>query len=238
MKKPMEDYNTNEKGYSKLGEERYKQRCRDLQKRINETSKSYYKKKGEGDYSSLPENAKKYEFSDLIENKDNIKMIRNLSQYVKNYNRTRKGIGLIGDTGIGKTTLIGITCKKIVKNYNKTLYFSSEMGMVDEIKKAFDSNSFDSPEDIIRKIGSHDLVFIDELGDISTDWSLSAIKRVIDETMNRGNRLFITSNYNAKQLIERWGGSNNYKKPQQILDRMNEAMNLYQLKGESFRRYI
>ena len=238
MKKPMEDYNTNEKGYSKLGEERYKKRCRDLQKRINETSKSYYKKKGEGDYSSLPENAKKYEFSDLIENKDNIKMIRNLSQYVKNYNRTRKGIGLIGDTGIGKTTLIGITCKKIVKNYNKTLYFSSEMGMVDEITKAFDTKSPESPEDIIKKIGSHDLVFIDELGDTDNKWSVGAIKRVIDETINRGNRLFITSNYNAKQLIKRWGGSNENKTPQQILDRMNGAMNLYQLKGESFRKKL
>lgn len=112
------------------------------------------------------------------------------------------------------------------------------MGMVDEITKAFDTKSPESPEDIIKKIGSHDLVFIDELGDTDNKWSVGAIKRVIDETINRGNRLFITSNYNAKQLIKRWGGSNENKTPQQILDRMNGAMNLYQLKGESFRKKL
>lgn len=208
----------------------------ELQKRIDEASRNYYKKQGGLRYSGMPLKYRDLKFTDLITTKDNGQMIKTMAYYVKNYPQMRKGIGIVGEMGVGKTTMIAVTCKEIVERYEQTLYFASESTILNEIKNAIDDRSFDTPEDIIRRIADNDLVVIDELGTTTNQWEISQIKSVIDAVLNNNGKLFITSNYNAKDLLSRWQDGDTNKTPRQVRDRMEEAMNLYMLQGESFRR--
>ena len=210
----------------------------ELQKRIDEASRNYYKKRGGLRYSGMPLKYRYLKFTDLITTKDNGQMIKTMAYYVKNYPQMRKGIGIVGEMGVGKTTMIAVTCKEIVERYEQTLYFASESTILNEIKNAIDDRSFDTPEDVIRRIADNDLVVIDELGTTTNQWEISQIKSVIDAVLNNDGKLFITSNYNTPELLSRWQDGDTNKTPRQVRDRMEEAMNLYELKGESFRRMI
>lgn len=59
---------------------------------------------------------------------------------------------------------------------------------------------------------------------------------MIDAVLNNNGKLFITSNYNTPELLSRWQDGDTNKTPRQVRDRMEEAMNLYELKEQSFRR--
>lgn len=207
-----------------------------LQNKINEAYMTYLKKKDSIKFSGMPLKYQEMQLSDLITNNENTPTINYMSYYVKNYKQMRKGIGLIGGMGVGKTTIIAVTCKEIVKRYQRTLYFASESTILNEIKNAIDDSSLTTSEDVIRKIGKHDLVVIDELGTTTNPWEITQVKNIIDSVINNNNKLFITSNYNTKELLDRWKDSNTNKTPRQIRDRMEESMNIYELKGKSFRR--
>lgn len=208
----------------------------ELQRRIDEASRAYYKKQGGLRYSGMPLKYRDLKFTDLITTKDNGQMIKTMAYYVKNYPQMRKGIGIVGEMGVGKTTMIAVTCKEIVERYEQTLYFASESTILNEIKNAIDDRSFDTPEDIIRRIADNDLVVIDELGTTTNQWEISQIKSVIDAVLNKNGKLFATSNYNTQELLDRWKDGDTNKTPRQVRDRMEEAMNMYVLKGQSFRR--
>lgn len=208
----------------------------ELQRRIDEASRAYYKKQGGLKYSGMPLKYRDTKFSDLITTKENGQMIKTMAYYVKNYPQMRRGIGIVGEMGVGKTTMIAVTCKEIVERYDKTLYFASESTILNEIKNAIDDRSFDTPEDIIRRIADNDLVVIDELGTTTNQWEISQIKSVIDAVLNKNGKLFATSNYNTQELLDRWKDGDTNKTPRQVRDRMEEAMNMYVLKGQSFRR--
>ncbi|MFO3716095.1 ATP-binding protein [Anaerococcus cruorum] len=208
----------------------------ELQKIIDEASIAYYKRKGGLKYSGMPLKYRDMKLSDLINTKENGQMIKSMAYYIKNFKQMTKGVGIVGEMGVGKTTLIAVTCKEIVERYEKTLYFASEATILNEIKNAIDDTSFDTPEDIIRRIAGNDLVVIDEFGSTTNQWEILQIKNVIDAVLNNNNKLFITSNYNTEELLNRWKDGNTNKTPRQIRDRMEEAMNMYALSGESFRR--
>ena len=229
--KPLNLDDFSEDKVQKIREERE----REIQERINAACIRKEVEEGNLKYSMIPPQYQDAEFSDLVINKDNEVLIRIMTYYVKHFERMRRGICLIGDYGIGKTRIIATTCKKLIEIKNKSVYFATEQSILEEIKKTFNNDSLETPEDIIRRICNHDIIVIDELGTTKNDWELSTIKRIIDGVINNNRRMFATTNYSGNQLLERWGQTDTYKTPKQVLDRMNEAMDLYQIQGESFR---
>lgn len=212
------------------------QKEHELQQRINKAVMDQTDKQKGLLYSNIPEKYREMSFGDLIVNSNNQQIIKHCSQYVKTYEEHNKGIGLIGDMGVGKTTLMAIMGQMLIENNKLNVYFATEEAILDEIKHSYDDKSIDSPEDIIRRIGKNDVVMIDELGQTQSDWGVMTLKRIIDTVINNKGRLFITTNYTSEELKERWGSSNKNKTPKQVLDRMAEVMNFYRVNGNSFRR--
>lgn len=212
------------------------ERKRELNKIINETYRRYHKEQDGLKYSMIPEKYKKAEFTDLTITKENQAMVEMVVKYVKNFDRMRKGICLMGSYGIGKTSLIAIACKKLIEKDNKKVYFATEQTILEEAKKTFNNTTTDEVEDVIRRICKNDIIVIDELGTTKNEWELSVIKRIIDGAIFGNKKLFITTNYKKSELLQKWGQSDTNKTPKQIIDRMNEAMNLYEISNtKSFR---
>lgn len=216
----------------------YKQKEKELQARINQAYLDYHDDKKKMLYSRIPDKYKSMKFADLTKTASNEQMIKHCSQYVKNYSRHRKGFGIIGDMGVGKTTLMAITGVQLIKKYEQSVYFSTEEALLDEIRKSYDDDSYDSPEDVVRRIGEHDVVMIDELGQSTSNWSVLTIKRVIDTVINNNGKIFITTNYNSEELMKRWGYSKENKSPMQVIDRLFEVTDFYTMKGTSIRRLV
>ena len=214
----------------------HKQRERDLQERVRRDSMNYYASKDKLIYSGMPNKYRDMKFTDLLTTRDNSQAIIDMTRYVKNFKKMSKGVGLIGEMGVGKTTLIAITVKEIVKRYDKTVYFASEHSILSEIKRTINDNSLDNPEDVIRRIAANDLVVIDEFGSTTNNWEISMIKNIMDAVINNNHKLFITSNYSTRELLERWKDGDTNKTPRQIIDRMSEVMTIATLQGKSFRR--
>lgn len=212
------------------------ERKRELYTRINEAYLRNEREKGNLKYSMIPPQYQEAEFTDLEINKDNKQLIEYMVKYVKNFETTRKGVCLTGDYGIGKTRIIATTCKKLIELKGKSVYFATEQSILEEVKRTFNDDSLDTPEDIIRNICKHDIVVIDELGTTKNEWELSTIKRIIDGVINNNRRMFATSNYSGNELLDRWGQTEAYKTPKQVLDRMNEAMHVWRVGGVSFRK--
>lgn len=209
---------------------------RELQKRINETYLRYHKQQNGLKYSMIPEKYKKAEFSDLTITKENQSMVEMVVRYVKNFDRMRKGICLMGSCGIGKTSLIAIACKKLIEEKDKKVYFATEQTILEEVKKTFNNMTTDEVEDVIRRICKNDIIVIDELGTTKGHWDLGVIKRIIDGVIDGNKRLFITTNYKKSELLQKWEQSETNRTPKQIVDRMNEAMDLYEISNvKSFR---
>lgn len=94
----------------------------------------------------------------------------------------------------------------------------------------------DEVEDVIRRICKNDIIVIDELGTTKGHWDLGVIKRIIDGVIDGNKRLFITTNYKKSELLQKWEQSETNRTPKQIVDRMNEAMDLYEISNvKSFR---
>ena len=212
------------------------ERKRELYARINEAYLRNEKEKGNLKYSMIPEKYQKADFTDLTITKENQPMVEMVVKYVKNFDRMRKGICLMGSYGIGKTSLIAIACKKLIEKENEIVYFATEQTILEEAKKTFNDTTTDEVEDVIRRICKNDIIVIDELGTTKNEWELSVIKRIIDGAINGNKKLFITTNYKKSELLQKWGQSDTNKTPKQIIDRMNEAMNLYEISNtKSFR---
>lgn len=207
-----------------------------LQIQIGETYMNFCKKEGGLKYSGMPTKYRDMKFSDLLITRENGRMVNHLSKYVKNYKIMNKGIGLVGGMGVGKTTLIAITCKELVERYKETLYFADETTILNEIKRSINDTSLDTPEDVVRNISDNNLIVIDEFGTTTNQWEISQIKKIMDLAIYKNNKVFITSNYSSSELLQRWKDENNNKTPKQVLDRMYEAMDVYKLEGKSFRR--
>lgn len=207
-----------------------------LQEQIKQSVLKQREREEKLKYSNLPDKYRDMNFDDLIINEHNKAIIEQCSYYVKTYDNQHKGMGFIGEMGVGKTTLMALIGQKLVDSKGLSIYFATEEAMLDEVRNAFDDDSMDSPEDVIRRIGKKDVVMIDELGQTTTEWGVATLKRIIDTTMNNGGKLFITTNYTSNKLNDRWGGSSKYKTPKQVIDRMAESMFFYKVQGESFRR--
>lgn len=209
---------------------------RQLQEQIEEARQFNEKKKKRLMYSNIPRKFIGLKFSDLNINKDNEKIIKLCHKAVENIDNLKKGFYLYGNCGVGKTTLIAIMAQLLGNHKGKEIYFASEEDILAEIRNAYNKDSDLQDTDIIINICKNDIVFIDEIGQNTTEWSLRILKRIIDECIGRRKLMFITSNYTHSELIKLWTKTTNEVLALQVVDRLQEITKIIKLDGESWRQ--
>lgn len=222
--------------FSKASEIR-KKKEKELQEEIKKARKFNEEKKKRLIYSNIPYRFRGMKFRDLEKTSENEKIIDLCYKTVNEIDEINKGLYLYGDCGVGKTTLISIMAQLLGDYQKKEVYFASEEDILSEIRNAYNKDSELQDTDIIRNICKNDVIFIDEIGQSTSEWALKILKRIIDECIVKQKLMFFTSNYTYSDLIKRWEGNQNNVLALQIVDRLQEVSKIVKLGGKSWRNW-
>ncbi len=114
----------------------------------------------------------------------------------------RKGLLLKGITGCGKThTLYAI--RSGLKSISDCTPVHNWVKLLFELKK----DNFAKVNQTINEITASDFIFIDDIGaeNSSTGWSDEMLYLIINEAYVNEKRIFITTNLNDQEFIEKYG---------------------------------
>lgn len=121
--------------------------------------------------------------------------------------KSRRGLGIIGTTGQGKTRCLYVALRKAF-DANRTVISVSHAKFT---RLAIDSFSGDSEDKgnaraFIRKLRKWDVVLIDDIGKPpSTERADSELEELIEERTSEGRAILWTANGSGEWLIKRFG---------------------------------
>ena len=129
--------------------------------------------------------------------KGNRKMYNLGIRYTEKFSELKaEGVGLLihGDPGNGKTYLSCCIANRLLQNYIPVICVSV-IGLLSRIKETYNKWGSEAEADILRGLGSADLLIIDDLGtETFTDWSRSTIYNIIDSRYRSKLPLIISAN--------------------------------------------
>jgi hypothetical protein len=139
-----------------------------------------------------------------------------------------KGIGLIGDVGVGKTYFTCAILLELMRKGIKCLFLDIS-NFYDEIKTNFnrvEPGSDDS--DLIYHAKHTPVVVFDDVGaEYTTKWKIDELGKIINHRYNYNLVTIFTTNLSAIELAERIGA--------RTVDRIREMTRAIDIRGESMR---
>lgn len=157
-------------------------------------------------FANMPKDTRDLTLADIkdIWNPEEMYQVNKAIDSAYNYKTTNKGLYMYSkQTGTGKTTLMASLARGIRNHYKVSIFFASEDYILDKIRESYRDDSELSEDKIIKDIAKHEVIFIDELGQSTNSWSTKTLKKLLDEIINNGSKLFITSNYGLNDLAKR-----------------------------------
>lgn len=158
------------------------------------------------------------------------------TEYLKDFEIISKlnknGLFITGDCGVGKSHLAFAIANDLIKQGNSVI----AMTMIDLLIKLKSSYSTENQteEQILKIYEDCVLLVIDDLGkEKPTDWVLQMIYAIIDRRYNAKRPIIITTNFNASELIKRFGDNSIGRA---IVDRLFETCQYVPVVGDSFRK--
>lgn len=129
---------------------------------------------------------------------------------------------MIGSNGCGKTHMSCAIGNHFISKNKKVRYIKADT-LQDQIRTYW-NNSL-TTEAFIKKLSGYDIVIIDDLGKEYTDkneMNRQTINQVIDYLYEHNIRFIISTNFNGKELTEKYGTA--------VLSRLNEACLILDIK--------
>lgn len=157
-------------------------------------------------FANMPKDTRDLTLSDIKDswNPDEMYQVNKAIDSAYNFKTDNKGLYMYSkQTGTGKTTLMASLARGIRNHYKVSIFFASEDYILDKIRESYRDDSELSEDKIIKDIAKHEVIFIDELGQSTNSWSTKTLKKLLDEIINNGSKLFITSNYGLNDLAKR-----------------------------------
>ena len=157
-------------------------------------------------FANMPKDTRDLTLADIkdIWNPEEMYQVNKAIDSAYNFNTNNKGLYMYSkQTGTGKTTLMASLARGIRNHYKVSIFFASEDYILDKVKESWRDDSELSEDKIIKDIAKHEVIFIDELGQSTNSWSTKTLKKLLDEIINNGSKLYITSNYGLNDLAKR-----------------------------------
>lgn len=157
-------------------------------------------------FANMPKDTRDLTLSDLkaLWKPEEMHLVNKAIDSAFNFKTTNKGLYMYSrQTGTGKTTLMAILARGIRNHYKASIFFASEDYILDKIKSSYRDDSDLSEDKFIKEITKNEVIFIDELGQSTSEWATKTLKKLLDEIINNGSKLYITSNYGLIDLANR-----------------------------------
>lgn len=140
----------------------------------------------------------------------------------------KKGLMLIGVSGIGKTHLAAAILNKRLEKGDKAIYVTVPE-LMDNIRKATLEGG---DGELIKLVTQADLLLLDDLGvERTTDFALEKLFVIINSRYLEEKQTIITSNFPLSGLVERMGGAAG----QRIVSRIAEMCEIVRIDDKDWR---
>lgn len=193
-------------------------------------------------FANMPKDTRDLTLADIkgLWNPDEMYQVNKAIDSAYNYKTTNKGLYMYSkQTGTGKTTLMASLARGIRNHYKVSIFFASEDYILDKVKESWRDDSEFTEDEFIKYIAKHDAIFIDELGQSTNSWSTKILKKLLDEIINNGSKLYITSNYGLNDLTNRLKKAqqkeSNSQLVNQFIDRIRSLTELLKFGNKSYR---
>jgi len=108
---------------------------------------------------------------------------------------------ITGDRGVGKTHLLAAVMREVFLSGLEDLFFIPVTELLLKIRSTFQKDSAEDEEGILKKFGSIEFLFLDDLGvEKTTEWALQTLYVLIDRRYREMKKTFITSNLTLDEL--------------------------------------
>lgn len=220
-------------------EEEAKRLALEEQKRIEIERKNQEKIKALFGNSGMSKRALSCKFEGYQITLNNQDAVRLCNDYVSRFkeikSEKKNGLFLAGPCGVGKSHLAYAVANSLIERKNSVVC----MTMIDLLLKLKSSYSGDesSEEKILKIYEDCSLLIIDDLGkEKPTEWALQMIYAIIDRRYNAFKPIIVTTNYTAKELVQKFSINGDNSTGSAIVDRLFEMCQYVPIDGESYRK--
>lgn len=156
------------------------------------------------------------------------KYLTNLITNIKTVGTFSEGLFIHGETGSGKTHLLGCMANHLIENNVETIYIVYA-DLLDRIRETFGDDRTETESSIIRKINSAKVLLIDDLGmEKNSEFAQKYLGQIIDHRYRNMLPTIITSNFTLSELKDR---SKNDMYGERVIWRCVETSHIFHLSG-------
>lgn len=193
-------------------------------KEIAEFAQRKRKSEIEGKYSSLV-NSPKYSRCTLDGyqvDEQNAKAFDFAKHFVNTWGASSKDLLIYGTPGNGKSHLAA-AIGNALNDAETIVVFVSFTELIERIKSTFNHQSEENEAGIISAICKADLLILDDVGvEKASEFTLDVLYRIVERRGKNYRRTVYTSNYDPKQLIQRYSASVGDIEAQRVIGRILE----------------
>ena len=187
---------------------------------------------------NIPEEIVKASMKDIyVDDPNRIEIIKWINKFIKNYEKSEKGLYLSGSFGSGKTYLLSAMFNELAKqNVKSAIIFWPEF-LVD-LKNSMRNDDFGEKLNRIKKVP---LLLIDDIGaEATTSWSRDDILcPILQYRMQEKLPTFFTSNLSIELLEKHLASSKDgieEVKAKRIIERINQLTDKLDLVSKNYRK--
>ena len=137
---------------------------------------------------------------------------------------------LYGTVGTGKTFLSNCIAREAIESGHSVIYFSASVLFDTLARNTYDYKSQETLDYLYNDLYNCDLLVIDDLGtEQSTTFTLSHLFTCLNERINRGKSMIISTNLSLPELKDRY--------QDRIFSRITSSFDFCKLTGPDIRMY-
>ena len=156
--------------------------------------------------------------------------VKKCRDFAASFFHTHRSMFLYGTVGTGKTFLSNCIAREAIESGHSVIYFSASVLFDTLARNTYDYKSQETLDYLYNDLYNCDLLVIDDLGtEQSTTFTLSHLFTCLNERINRGKSMIISTNLSLPELKDRY--------QDRIFSRITSSFDFCKLTGPDIRMY-